>query len=186
MKPCVIVYLLTGMFLFGINKDSSNGINQNCPILDAKLIASIENDAKGFISSTKDDECLFSVLDSLTTTIIRQKKQSDFNLLSSICRYGDGILAEQVDILADRIFRAEPDFFIQYCLDKPSQPCIYNSLLDEISASIATYRKDQRQTQIDLYVREMETIINTKPNAKRNLEFFRTKIVAKIDPAKFD
>lgn len=187
MKFAIFFTLLTFLPLLNSDLEWFEVTPQKCPVFDHKIKEMMRLRPREFLVYMKNrDDCRSVLLDSLQRSIVRQRNVDEFDAMSSICALSDGALSEEIDVLSHKIFRAEPDFFIQYCLDKPTQSCIYNSLLDEISASIATYRKDQRQTQIALYTHEIEAIINTKPNAKRNLEFFRTKIVAKIDPAKFD
>jgi hypothetical protein len=159
---------------------------KGCPEFNAALIKELDINAKSFLLSNPDERCLFSLLDSLTAKICRDKNLKDIEALSAVCEVSDGIVSEQVGLLANKIFNSEPGTLIQFMIEKKTMPCIYFSLIDEISANLATYPVASRAAHINDYEKKMEVIIKRQPNSDRNLNFLKTQVIAKLDPAKYD
>lgn len=105
--------------------------------------------------------------------------------LNSLCNVSDGYVSEGIGGVVSDIFARDPLFLIEF-FEKYKKPCLYSSLLDEVSAVIATFPVNEIKNRIVDYQQKIAKLLSSQTKRKKVFRFFDQEIVAKIDPAKFD
>jgi hypothetical protein len=156
-----------------------------CLELSDSTLQALETDPRLFIRSIKDDTCLLGLIEALGSRAVTARDLKYLIALNSLCNVSDGYVSEGIGGVVSDIFTRDPLFLIRF-FEKYKKPCLYSSLLDEVSAVVATSPLNERRNRIEDYRQKITGLLSSQTKRKRCSVFFEQEIVSKIDPAKFD
>jgi hypothetical protein len=160
--------------------------NADCVALNDSILLIANKDPKNFIRSFKnDDGCLLAVVELMATQSISTHDDKYLRSLDSVCKASDGFLAEGMGGIVLASFEKDPLSYIRFFLKTMERPCLYSSMIDELSMRTSSNTEEERKQSIAEFRNRLNETLRSQTGKKKYFRFLNEEVVAKIDAEKY-